>query len=185
MGAPATKLTAKQYFEVTVEGDRTQLVDGALVVNEPKPIHNALQARFVFELTAWVRQSEGRGLALTPTDVVMDEHNVFGPDVLWIAEQHRPTDLSSRLLRVPDICVEIRSTSTWRYDIGAKKSAYERGGLPELWLIDDVAETVLVFRRETPKSPRFDMALELTRADTLTSPQLPGFELSLDSLFDL
>lgn len=102
MGAPATKLTAKQYFEVTVEGDRTQLVDGALVVNEPKPIHNALQARFVFELTAWVRQSEGRGLALTPTDIVMDEHNVFGPDVLWIAEQHRPTDLSSRLSRVPD-----------------------------------------------------------------------------------
>jgi len=185
MGASATKLTAEQYFEFSVEGDRTQLVDGALVMNDPKPIHAVLQADLAFELGSWTRDAAGRGLALMPTDVVIDEHNVFGPDVLWIAERHRPTDLSKRLGRVPDLCVEIRSSSTWRYDIGAKKSAYERGGLPELWLVDHVAETVLVFRRETSRSPRFDVALELMRADTLTSPQLPGFELALESLFDV
>ena len=44
---------------------------------------------------------------------------------------------------MPDIAVEVRSPSTWRYDIGAKKSGYERRGLPELWLVDTRADEVL------------------------------------------
>lgn len=31
MGATATRMTAEQYYAVTVEGDRKQLVDGELV----------------------------------------------------------------------------------------------------------------------------------------------------------
>ena len=77
------------------------------------------------------------------------------------------------------ICVEIRSPGTWRYDIGAKKSAYERAGLPELWLVDDVARCVLVFRRSAPSAATFDIALELSAEDELSSPQLPGFVLPL------
>lgn len=96
---------------------------------------------------------------------------MYGPDLLWIAERYRPRDLHERLGRVPELCVEIRSPSTWRYDVGAKKSGYEGGGLPELWLVDDVAATVLVFRRAAPEVARFDLALELGLGETLTSPQ--------------
>jgi Uma2 family endonuclease len=183
MGATATRMTAEQYFAVTVEGDRKQLVDGAIVLTEPRPIHSALQVRLVTALARWAESGEGRGLVLTPTDVILDEYNVYGPDVLWIAERHRPRDLNERLSRLPDLCVEIRSPSTWRYDVGAKKSAYEAAALPELWLVDDVARTVLVFRRSGPEAASFDIALELGRGDRLTSPQLAGFELALDELF--
>jgi Uma2 family endonuclease len=183
MDAAATRMTAEQYFAVSVEGDRKQLVDGAIVVSEPRPIHAVLQARLATALTHWTDSGEERGLALLPTDVVLDDYNVYGPDLLWIAEPHRPHDLRERLARVPDLCVEIRSPGTWRYDVGAKKSAYEAGGLPELWLVDDVAEIVLVFRRSRPEVATFDVALELERGEKLTSPQLAGFELALDDLF--
>jgi Uma2 family endonuclease len=183
MDATATRMTAEEYFAVSVEGDRRQLVDGAIVVNDPSPIHGVLLFRIGFALQGWIDAGEGRGLVLPPTDVVLDAANVYGPDVSWIAERHRPRDLSQRLARVPDLCVEIRSPSTWRYDVGAKKSAYEAGGLPELWLVDVVAQTVLVFRRSQPQAPRFDLALELERGEALGSPLLPGFELSLDELF--
>jgi Uma2 family endonuclease len=85
--------------------------------------------------------------------------------------------------RVPEVCVEIRSESTWRYDVGAKKRNYEAGGLPELCLVDDRGEAVLVYRRSKPSSRVFDVELELANGDTLTSPQLPGFELPLENLF--
>jgi Uma2 family endonuclease len=75
----------------------------------------------------------------------------------------------------------VRSPSTWRYDIGHKKSVYEAGGLPELWLVD--CDAVLVFRRSERPESSFDVALELSRQDRLTSPQLPGFELDLGQLF--
>jgi len=82
-----------------------------------------------------------------------------------------------------DLCVEIRSSSTWRYDVGVKKSVYECGGLPELWLVDSVGETVLVFRHSARGVERFDVALELQCCDTLESPQLPGFALLVEDLF--
>jgi Uma2 family endonuclease len=84
---------------------------------------------------------------------------------------------------LPDIAVEVRSPSTWRYDIGPKKRRYEQHGLPELWLVDTDADEVFVFRRSAPDAAEFDVVLQIARGDHLTSPQLPDFELSLDALF--
>jgi Uma2 family endonuclease len=189
METATERITAERFLELVEEGEFAhrwvELVDGELVVNEPLPIHAALQVRIVTELENWIRAGRQRGLALTPADVVMDEFNVYGPDVLWFAEHHRPADLRQRLPRVPDLCVEIRSPSTWRVDIGAKKRVYEAGALPELWLVDTVAEQIFVFRRSKPRVGHFDVALDLNRGDTLSSPLLPGFALSLDDLFTL
>lgn len=183
MSATATRLTAEQYYELTVEGDRKQLVEGEIVVNEPKLIHAMLQERLAYALGTWQRADEGRGLVLMPTDVRMDDRNVYGPDLLWFSAEHVPKDLDAYPDRVPDLCVEIRSASTWRYDIGAKKRVYESGGLPELWLVDDASSSVLVYRRSGPKSRSFDVALELGSGDRLASPLLPSFELDVGELF--
>jgi len=81
----------------------------------------------------------------------------------------------------------VRSASTWRYDIGAKKSAYERAGLLELWLVDIAADVVLAFCRSSPQAAAFDVSLEFAVDDDLTdltSPLLPGFTCSLGEVFD-
>jgi Uma2 family endonuclease len=181
--ATAERMTAEQYYEITVEGDRKQLVDGRIVVNEPKAIHSILQNRIAFALTSWVYGGEGRGLAMMPTDVRMDDYNVYGPDFLWFREERIPADLRGYPEHVPDLCVEIRSPSTWRSDVTAKRHVYEEGGLPELWLVDDIAETVLVHRRSTPDAARFGISVEYGRGDTLESPMFPGFALPIDELF--
>lgn len=49
-------------------------------------------------------------------------------------------------------------------------------------LVDDVARTVLVFRRSAPDVVYYDIALEVR--ETLSSPLLPGFELALSELFE-
>jgi Uma2 family endonuclease len=179
----ATRMTVEEYYASSVEGDHTQLVEGEIVVSEPKPIHAVLQGLLFVALHGWTEAADGRGQAMLTTNVSLDQYNVYAPDLLWFAEEHRPTDLNRYPLRVPDLCVEIRSPGTWRYDLGAKKSGYERARLPELWLVDDAAETLIAFRRSRPGGPIFDIALELRRDETLTSPQLPGFALPLDELF--
>jgi len=107
---------------------------------------------------------------------------VFSPDLLWHADQHSPVLGDERPYPVPDLAFEVRSPSTWRYDIGAKKAAYERNGLPELWLVDPTTNDVFVFRRSSVKAASFDVALELGRDDTLTSPQLPGCTVALATI---
>ena len=186
MHPAAPPMTVDEYYAITVEGDRCQLVNGAIVVNDdPKPVHAELQARLLIALRAWTAAGPGRGMAWLPTNVEIDAHNVYGPDLMWFAEDNRPPTLTEYPDRVPNLCVEIRSPSTWRYDRGAKRAGYERAGVGELWLVDDEAKRVLVHRRSRPESPAFDVALELAVGDELISPQLPGFAVALDALFDL
>jgi len=183
MGTTTAGMTAEQYYAVTVVGDRKQLVDGELVVNEPKAIHALLQMRLATALHSWVSTGAGRGLALLPTDVRVDDHNVYGPDLLWFSAERVPADLDAYPQWLPDICVEIRSASTWRYDIGAKKRVYEAAGLAELWLVDHAADAVLIYRRSSPDAKTFDVSLELGAGEHLSSPQLPDFAMSVDELF--
>jgi Uma2 family endonuclease len=179
----ATRMTAEEYFAVSVERDKTQLVDGVMIVNETRLLHNLAQVTILTELTNWTRAAPGRGFASTPSDVVVDEYNVFGPDVLWLSEEHVPDRLDERLKGLPDLAVEVRSPSTWRYDVGKKRAAYERAGLPELWLVDTASRTVMVCRRSAQESPPFDVELELAAGDELTSPQLLGFALPVERVF--
>jgi Uma2 family endonuclease len=167
------RMTATEFYALDT-GDRwVELIDGLVVVNQPKPIHALLHARLVTRLGGWTEEHPGRGLVFAPTGVELTEYDVYGPDISWVAQRNAPADL----------CIEIRSPTTWRFDVGHKKSTYEAQGLPELWLVDTVAQTVLVFRRSRPDAPSYDVALELGPGDAVTSPQLPGFALSVAELF--
>ena len=179
----AQRMTADEYLAVPYDGIRTMLVDGEVVVNQPGLAHQALLRDLFRALDMWTFAAAGRGEAMWPLDVKLDERNVFGPDFLWYAAGRVPGRHVPRPYPLPDLAVEVRSPSTWRYDIGAKKSAYERSGLAELWLVDTAASEIVVFRRSSPRATSFDVALELAVGDELTSPQLPGFTLALSSLF--
>lgn len=182
----AEPITAKHYLALEpAEPDppRTELIDGEVVVNAPRWLHQIIAGELFFAVTAWTREQRGRGRAIWPIDVQLDELNVFNPDILWYGEQRMPPARSDPPYPLPDLAIEVRSPSTWRYGIGAKKTHYERQGLPELWLVDTAAEEVLVFRRSSPGAASFDRALELAREDTLGSPLLSGFSLTLGELF--
>jgi Uma2 family endonuclease len=160
------------------------LVEGELVVNQPALLHQLVVDNVKDALRAWVRAQSGRGLVTGPLSIVLDSRNVYEPDVLWYAEEHRPADELAASYAMPGLAVEVRSPATWRCDIGAKKSGYEREGLPELWLVDTAADEVLVFRRSAPEVPRFDVALELESDAVLESPLLPGFALPVRHVFE-
>ena len=184
----AQRMTADEFLALPVQehGWPWSLVDGELVVNDPTALHGHVQTNLLLALETWARAERGlRGATVFPRDVELDERNVFKPDVLWYSQARIPDPHSPPPYPMPDIAVEVRSPSTWRYDIGAKKAGYERHALPELWLADTEAASMLVFRRSQPGGPRFDVALELQGGDELTSPLLAGFALDLDEAFRL
>src|SRR5512132_2601993 len=183
MATTAGQMTAAEYLERTWDERWTELVDGVIVVNEPLPIHMVLAGWIYARLFAWTEAAPGRGVPFLPIDVPVDERNVFAPDVCWYREERRPRSLYEVVQSLPDLAVEVRSESTWRYDVGAKKARYEAGGVAELWLVDIRAPSVLVFRRSGPQAPGFDVALELDRESKLTSALLPGLALDLAQLF--
>jgi Uma2 family endonuclease len=181
--AVAQRMTAQEYLAEPDESVRSELVEGEVIVHGPGLAHQYVVRELYDALRAWQRHEPGRGELWPPLDVQIDERNVFSPDLLWYADQRSPALGDERPYPVPDLAIEVRSPSTWRYDIGAKKAAYERNGLAELWLVDPTTRDAFVFRRSSVKATSFDVALELGRDDTLTSPQLPDLAVALATIF--
>jgi Uma2 family endonuclease len=185
--AAGQRMTAQEFLALP-EGETSrwlELLDGELVMFDPDMLHNVVQGNLLYPLYSWARAAPGRGRVCIPLDVLIDERNVFEPDISWYREERKPDAHAPRPYPVPDLAVEIRSPSTWARDVGTKKSGYERHGLPELWLVDTTAAQVLAFRRSTPAATRFDVALELGRGERLESPLLPGFVVQLEDVFEL
>jgi Uma2 family endonuclease len=174
----AERLTAHDYL-AREDRRRTELIDGLVVVNEPTVLHQRVCALIWKMLDSWSTTTEGRGTPSWPINVPLDEANVLAPDVLWF---EAPLDLNeANAPRPPDLAVEVRSPSTWRYDIARKRELYETHGVRELWLADTASRTLLVYRRSHPKAG-FDVAHELGPADALTTPLLPGFAATVGDL---
>jgi len=179
----AQRMTADEYLAQPEDGIPTWLVEGEVVVNAPGLPHQDVLTELTFALRGWAKAQPGRGLAVLTLDSKLDERNVFGPDLQWYAEGRLPGRHDKAPHPLPDLAVEVRSPSTWRYDVGAKMLAYERAGLAELWLVDTVSRAILVFRRSAPTVPTFDVSVEVGIDDDITSPQLSGFSLAVASLF--
>lgn len=177
-------MTAEEFFATTDELPNAQLIDGELVVvNSPAARHNRIIFDLVFGFGLLAQDRPGLGELGAAADVRIDDHNVFVPDLWWVPEERRLDDDASRFSAPPPLVVEVRSPPTWRYDVGPKLRHYETAGVAEVWLIDTAADAVLVYRRSDDGSPTFDVSLELTADETLTTPLIPGWTIDLGELF--
>lgn len=176
-------MTAEEFLALDDPRRGLQLIEGEIVVNQPGMPHQTILLDVVVALRVWTEQASGRGRVSLPLDVRLNERNVYAPDILWYADTRVPAQDSRPPYPLPDLAVEVRSPSTWRYDVGVKRAVYEREGLQELWLIDGDARSVLVFRRSGPTARSFDIALELEQGTSLTSPLLEGFQLPVADMF--
>lgn len=183
MAAPP-RLSADEFVALPGVLKNTQLIDGEIVVDTPNTRHQRLSDWILYKLMSFAEEHPEAGEAGSGLQARMDDHNVFVPDVWWRTDKHRLPREGRGHEGPPDLVVEVRSPTTWRYDVHVKKSRFEAGGVPELWLVDTVADSVLVFRRSTPAEPLFDLALEVTAPEPLATPVIPGFALDLDVLFD-
>ena len=176
-------LTADEYIATGDTRPRwTELINGEVVVNNPTIRHQAIVSHILVELTLWTRGSNGRGTSPGQLDVKFDATTVLAPDVLWFSDGRLPAD-GTYLEVVPELVVEVRSPSTWRYDTTNKLCTYESAGVCEVWLVDTASNTVLVYRRSSRDEKTFDVALEVGAGDALTSPLLEQFTLDVTTLF--
>jgi len=186
MALARQRMTADEYLALppTDQNRRLELIDGELVVNEPKLPHQKVVLWLATRLTNWIEAEPGRGTVLTP-DVWLSERDVLSPDLVWVGPSYRYPDDQGALIHPPELVVEVRSPSTWRHDRGRKRDLYEAAGVAELWLVDHLSGTVEIHRRSSPTAPRFDQHLTQQAGDTLTTPLLPGLTLDLAALFSL
>jgi len=178
--SPETRLTYEDYCRMPA-GLRYELVEGDMrMVPSPSVFHQEISKRLLKSLMEWV---EGKGLGLVydaPIDVVLSQHTVVQPDLLYISRERLGIIMKANIQGAPDLVVEILSPSTAEWDRVTKRRTYERYGVRELWLVDLEGRSIEVAARN-------EMGLETIRVyplgTTVSSPILPGFVVDVDQLF--
>lgn len=173
-------LTYDDYCRLPSE-ERYELIEGGLrLVPSPSVFHQEVSGRISRALWQWVDERRLGKVYYSPIDVVLDEHNVVQPDILYVAKE-RLGVLKDRCVEgAPDLVVEILSPGTVGWDRTEKRELYGRFGVRELWLVDPEAKSVEVAEL---KGNELATALVFTSGAQLGSPLLPGFSLDVDALF--
>ncbi|MCH8106914.1 MAG: Uma2 family endonuclease [Chloroflexi bacterium] len=177
---PWTKFTVKDYMS-TPEGKRYQLLDGEMIL-APSPVtrHQRILMRLIWALKEFVDSSGTGEVFAAPYDVVLSDHDVTQPDILFVSNSRSGIVTEANIQGAPDLVVEILSPGTAMHDRGYKQSLYGSHGVREYWLVDPDAETVEVLVEEAQA-----LLLHAThlRGESLTSPLLAGLVIDLEQVF--
>ncbi len=178
------RMTVEQFMTLPeLEIGHRELVEGEVVVCLPTFAHEQAVLNLAAELRSWQRAAPGRGTISLPIATAAGPTSVLGPDLQWWADGRELPGPYTRPHPLGDLVIEVRSPSTWAVDVGRKRRVYEREGVRELWLVDPLSRTVLVFARSSARAGEFDDARDLGPDDALESPLLPGFRLPVADVF--
>ena len=145
--------TLADLLAIPEERRRHELVDGELGEKEAATArHGGVQTRLGRSLGPFDRrpggppERPGGWWFASEVEVYFDQKNTFRPDnVGWRRERlpELPTEVPVRV--VPDWICEILSTNR-RNDLVKKKRVYHHHRVTHYWIVDPVAETLLVYR---------------------------------------
>jgi len=185
MSQPRKKLTYADFVLFPDDGKRHELIDGVHYVTPcPNVSHQELLGRLHLAIGNFLvgRRSLGR-VVLSPFDVVMSNHDIVEPDLLFIAGDQQSIITEANVQGSPALVVEILSPSTRRRDQGIKRQLFDQKGVREYWLVDPKNCRVSVCRRSGDGSFPIVSTLSAAADEQIETLLLPGFALSVSELF--
>jgi Uma2 family endonuclease len=182
LGISRRLLTTDDYHRMGDAGilgpeDRVELVQGELIQMAPiggphVSVVNCLN-------TLFSRQVYGRAVVSIQNPVSLPPHSETQPDLAllkWNLLKNPVTPVASDVFLV----IEVAYT-TLPYDRDVKMDLYGRHGIPEAWLVDVEAGTVLVHRG--PSESGYREVSTATKLDTISPQLLPDVKIPLADLW--
>lgn len=169
------------------EDVRYELIDGVAYLMAPAPVrvHQEIAGE-MYRQAANALDGKPCRPYIAPFDVRLPKANeadervdtVMQPDLLVVCD---PGKLDERGMRgAPDWIVEVLSPATASYDQTVKLAAYERAGVPEVWLVHPTDRVVTIYNLEANRYGR--PAIQETRGK-LTVTTLQGIEIDWEGVF--
>lgn len=179
MAHASRKLTYAYLESLPPDRHRHELIDGEeLMTPSPRPNHQGAVGNLFALLKVHAETHRLGRVFVAPIDVVLSEHDVVVPDVLFVSAGRVGIVAEKNLQGAPDLVIEVLSPSTASWDRGAKLELYSRAGVRECWLVDPVEHTVEIRELGKPRRTRI-----YKEGQSFESELLPGLVLEVDSAF--
>ena len=183
MAIKTRRWTRADLSRLPDDGNRYEVLDGELFVTpQAAATHQYIAYRLVLTLGPYCDR-HAIGWVPGPGAVVFEEQSELQPDVQVVPGVPRMrSEHEWKTLPLPLLVVEILSDSTARRDLGKKRDAYLRIGIPTYWVVDASERRVLIWAGPTAADApviETDVLRWQPRAD------LPPLEITVDSILPL
>jgi len=166
------------------EQERWEIIDGVPYAMTPAPAsdHQMVLGEIFGNFWQYLKGKPCR-VFMAPFDVRLSDNpaaadyeveTVVQPDIVVICDQGKIDQRGCH--GAPDIAVEILSPSTAYKDETEKMRLYEKYGIREYWIVNPVAQYIMLYRLSDGKYGKPDF---FTKDDRLVSQVLPDFVLDL------
>jgi len=183
MTTTRTKMTADDLWRMPDDGQRHELIRGALTTMAPAGGgHGGVAGRITVAVGGHVL-AKRLGEVLTADAgflIERDPDPVRAPDVAFISKDRVPAGgLPIRFIPfAPDIAVEVLSPADSQPEVDEKTNQWLAAGTAMVWIVNPLNRTVAVHR--SGRDPRV-----LREADTLDGQAVcPGFSVKVAEIFE-
>jgi Uma2 family endonuclease len=130
-------------YDALPDEPRCELILGRFYLSPaPSPLHQMVTFLLGQHLFA-IAKATGGVLFLAPLDVVLADHSVVQPDILYLSAARRGLVQGRRIEGSPDLIVEVLSPGNLRRDQDEKLALYAQSGVREYWIANPVEREFL------------------------------------------
>lgn len=178
---PQGQWSEDEYLGVSDRSNRLiELSNGKLEVLEmPTDPHQYTVGELLFRLKLFLQAHPLGEVRVAPLPVRLWPGKFREPDVMYLSGAHLDR-ITPEYWGVPDLVIEVHSPGSLNRDKRIKYHEYAQAGIPEYWMVDVEAKTIDVYRLN---QTAYELQRHYAQSETLTSEQLPGFELNLTDVF--
>jgi Uma2 family endonuclease len=161
---------------------RRELIDGGVVVTPaPNTRHQDVLGRLFLAFANHLAASGGGRVFVAPYDVVLSDHTVVEPDLVFVADDDLGLVTEANLQGAPTLAAEVVSHS--RTDRVRKRDLYARHGIGEYWVVDPDADRVEVYRLTAAGGGTYPKPELFEVGETVSPRSLPTLTIDLAELF--
>ncbi len=182
------RYTLEEFWTLPEPEDRShyELIGGYLfMVPPPAPPHGSIDARLIRSLMQFLIEHKIQGEVHHPREPIY-RHEKGGtylePDMMYVSDELR--DRMGQKRTSADIVFEYLSESTAIYDRTTKAHTYLALGVRELWIIDQVGQTIEVrHASERGNQPAWEIC-SYSKGEWAKSRVLDGWRVSVGDLLE-
>jgi Uma2 family endonuclease len=179
----SVKFTYDDFLNFPNDGKRHEIIDGEhYVTPSPNTKHQTVCTALTALLWTYLKQHPIGAVFVAPFDVIFSNLDVVEPDLLYISRERAAILTAKNVRGAPDLVVEILSPSTRKIDEVTKRKQYDHFGVLEYWVVDPDLDAIKVYRRADDRFVRVS-ELSAEAGDSLATPLLPGFSVTLTEIF--
>jgi Uma2 family endonuclease len=175
--------TLEEFWELPDPPDRSklELIAGVLYMTPPPEYtHDYVVSRLTRLFTLELERLHDHGSLFLPRAAIWTSARTYlEPDLFYVSAETK-SRLEPNRRTTADLVVEVLSPGSAIYDRNTKADTYAALGVKELWLLDDVEETVEV---RTLEGDRYSTGRIFNKDEVLTSAVLPGLRINVLAIF--